>query len=213
MDYVQKRKEMVNVQLRGRDIVDALVLKAMSEVPRDEFLPPEFRDIAYNDCPLPIGEDQTISQPYIVALITQELELKGGETVLEIGAGSGYQAAILSRIVEFVYAVERIPSLANHALNVLKKLCYLNVCVDVGDGTLGLEKHAPYDAILVSASYAQIPPVFNAQLKEGGRIIMPVGDHLSQELIKAIKKDGKLVEKKICDCAFVPLIGEDGWDE
>ncbi|MBW2964409.1 protein-L-isoaspartate(D-aspartate) O-methyltransferase [Candidatus Woesearchaeota archaeon] len=212
-DYFLKRQSMVETQLKARDIKDALVLKAMLEVPRHEFMPPELRDISYGDFPLPIGEDQTISQPYIVALMTQELCLKGGEKVLEIGAGSGYQAAVLSRIAKTVYAVERIQSLATHAENVLRKLCYLNVHVVVGDGTLGLAKNAPYDAIIVSAASFKVPDALKSQLVEGGRIVMPVGSQFGQSLMSYVKKSGELAGRKICDCAFVPLIGEDGWEE
>lgn len=212
-DYLLKRQQMVEIQLKARDIRDSLVLKAMLEVPRHEFMPPELRDISYGDFPLPIGEDQTISQPYIVALMTQELCLKGGEKVLEIGAGSGYQAAILSRIAKMVYTVERIPSLAAHAESVLKKLCYLNVQVVLGDGTLGLKKSAPYDAIIVAAASYKVPDKLKEQLVPGGRLVMPIGSHPAQALMSYVKRDGQLVGRKICDCAFVPLIGEEGWEE
>jgi protein-L-isoaspartate(D-aspartate) O-methyltransferase len=204
---------MVENQLKGRDIVDPAVLKAMLEVPRHEFLPPELRDVAYGDFPLPIGEDQTISQPYIVALMTQELELKGDEKVLEVGAGSGYQAAILSRLAKTVYTVERIAVLAEHAATVLKKLCYMNVNVVVSDGTLGLKSNAPYDAIIVTAACFKVPDALKKQLKEGGRLVIPVGNQFGQSLVKITKSDGEFVERKICDCAFVPLVGEDGWKE
>ncbi|MFH1063705.1 MAG: protein-L-isoaspartate(D-aspartate) O-methyltransferase [Candidatus Woesearchaeota archaeon] len=213
MDYDAKRRDMVATQLKARDIVDAAVLKAMSEVPRHEFLPPELRDIAYSDVPLPIGEDQTISQPYIVALITQELSLKPGYKVLEIGAGCGYQAAVLSRIVDKVYSVERIPALAAHAESMMKKMCYMNVTIIVGDGTLGLAKNAPYDAIIVSAAAPQVPGALVEQLKVGGRLIIPVGEMFGQQLLKLTKTKEGVDKKKICDCAFVPLIGEDGWHE
>lgn len=204
---------MVETQLKARDIVDSRVLKAMLEVPRHEFLPPELRDVAYGDFPLPIGENQTISQPYIVALMTQELELKGEEKVLEVGAGSGYQAAVLSRLAKTVYTMERLPELAEHAGSVLRKLCYLNVNVVVGDGTLGLKKHAPYDAIIVTAAGFKVPDVIKEQLKEGGRLVIPVGDEWEQALVKLTKNKGELTERKICDCTFVPLVGEDGWKE
>ncbi|MBN1544800.1 protein-L-isoaspartate(D-aspartate) O-methyltransferase [Candidatus Woesearchaeota archaeon] len=213
MDYDAKRRDMVETQLKARDIVDSRVLKAMLEVPRHEFLPPELRDVAYGDFPLPIGENQTISQPYIVALMTQELELKGEEKVLEVGAGSGYQAAVLSRLAKTVYTMERLPELAEHAGSVLRKLCYLNVNVVVGDGTLGLKKHAPYDAIIVTAAGFKVPDVIKEQLKEGGRLVIPVGDEWEQALVKLTKNKGELTERKICDCTFVPLVGEDGWKE
>jgi len=213
MDFDAKRHEMVEQQLKGRDIVDPRVLKAMSDVPRHEFVPPELRDVAYGDFPLPIEEGQTISQPYIVALMTQELELKGTEKVLEIGTGSGYQAAILSRLAKMVHSVERVNSLAAKAEATLQRLSYLNVQVTVGDGTIGLEKHAPYDAIIVTAACPKIPAALTTQLKNGGILVIPVGDRWSQSLVK-IKKSGKeSIERKICDCTFVPLVGKDGWKE
>jgi protein-L-isoaspartate(D-aspartate) O-methyltransferase len=213
MDFNTKRKQMVEEQLKGRDIVDARVLKAMLEVPRHEFVPPEFREISYGDFPIPISPEQTISQPYIVALMTQELQLKPDDKVLEIGAGSGYQAAILSRLVKKVYTIERVPQLAGHAEQVLKKLCYLNVDLSVGDGTLGLAKHAPYDAIIVTAAAKKVPAALKEQLKEGGRMIIPVGDRFEQVLVLITKQKGELIEIKICGCTFVPLIGKDGWKE
>lgn len=213
MDYDAKRREMVEHQLKARDISDTHVLKAMLEVPRHEFVPVEMREAAYEDFPLPISEEQTISQPYIVALMTQELELKGDEKVLEVGTGSGYQAAVLSRVAKTVYTIERLPELAREAEKNLRKSSYLNVNVIVGDGTLGLKKHAPYDAILVSAACNKVPDALKEQLKDGGRLIIPVGDRISQELLKITKKGKEFIEKKICDCAFVPLIGEDGWKE
>ena len=212
-DYSDKRRLMVESQLKARDIVDPRVIKAMMEVPRHEFVPLELRDVAYGDFPLPIGEDQTISQPYIVALMTQELELKGDEKVLEVGAGSGYQAAVLSRLAKIVYTIERIPALAMHAQNILKKLCYMNINVIVGDGTVGLKKNAPYDAIIVTAACYKVPDALKQQLKEGGRLVIPVGGQFGQALVKITKTGGEFSERKICDCAFVPLVGEDGWKE
>jgi protein-L-isoaspartate(D-aspartate) O-methyltransferase len=213
MDFDKARQSMVGTQIIARGISDPRVIKAMREVPRQEFVPPELKEISYSDCPLPIGEDQTISQPYIVALMTQELELSGQETVLEIGAGSGYQAAVLSRITKQVYSLERIADLAKRAESVLRKLSYLNVHVLVGDGTLGLSKKAPFDAILVSAACYKIPQALKAQLKDGGRLVIPVGDRISQALVKLTRNGKDYIERKICDCAFVPLVGEDGWEE
>ncbi len=213
MDFVKARQEMVETQLKSRDIVDTGVLKVMAQVPREEFLPPELRDVAYTDNPLPIGEDQTISQPYIVALMVQELELIGDEKVLEIGAGRGYQAAVLSRLAKQVYTVERLPELAHHAEQVLHKLCYMNVSVIVGDGTLGFEKNAPYDVIIVAAACSNVPAALKEQLVEGGRLVIPVGDKYSQVLMKFTKEGEDFLEQKLCDCMFVPLIGEDGWQE
>jgi protein-L-isoaspartate(D-aspartate) O-methyltransferase len=213
MDYDLKRREMVEYQLKARDIEDPRVIKAMLEVPRHEFVPPELRDVAYGDFPLPIGDGQTISQPYIVALMTQELALKGDEKVLEVGTGSGYQAAIVSRLAKTVYSMERIPGLAAEAEKNMKKLCYLNVNVIVGDGTLGLKRYAPYDAIIVTAACYKIPKALKEQLKDGGRLVIPVGDEWGQALVKITRSGKEFIERKICDCAFVPLIGEDGYKE
>jgi protein-L-isoaspartate(D-aspartate) O-methyltransferase len=213
MDFDAKRREMVETQLKARDITDSRVIKVMFEVPRHEFVPPELREVAYGDFPLPISDGQTISQPYIVALMTQELALAGGEKVLEIGAGSGYQAAILSRLAKTVYTVERVHALASHAENVLKKLCYLNVQVIVGDGTLGYKKSGPYDAIIVTAACPYVPKALKEQLKEGGRMVIPVGDRVSQVLFTLTKKGNEFVERRVCECVFVPLVGEDGWKE
>jgi protein-L-isoaspartate(D-aspartate) O-methyltransferase len=211
MDYDSKRREMVETQLKSRDIVDARVIKAMLEVPRHEFVPPELKDVAYGDFPLPIGEEQTISQPYIVALMTQELCLRGDEKVLEVGAGSGYQAAILSRIAKKVFTVERNAKLAEHCEKTLGKLSYLNATVVVGDGSTGLAKQAPFDAIIVTAGCPNVPKQLKEQLKVGGRMVIPVGDRLTQVLISMRKTKDGFDERKICDCAFVPLIGEEGW--
>ena len=213
MDYVKQRHSMVETQLRARDITDERVLKIMSEVPRHEFLPPELRNVAYIDRPLPIGEEQTISQPYIVALMTQSLALKGDEKVLEIGTGSGYQAAILSRLVKEVYTIERVKSLVELAKRALKKLSYLNVHVVEGDGTLGFSEQAKYDAIIVTAACFKIPGELIRQLADGGRLIIPVGDRDSQVLVKVVKEEGEIFKKELCGCVFVPLVGEDGWEE
>ncbi len=213
MALEEPRRRMVEAQLKARDIVDAGVLKAMLEVPRHEFLPHELRDVAYGDFPLPIAEGQTISQPYIVALMTQELELKGNDKVLEVGCGSGYQAGVLSRLAKTVYSVERIPALAEHAESMLKKLCYMNVTVVVGDGTLGLKKNAPYDAIIVTAACFKVPEALKEQLVDGGRLVIPVGGPYGQALVKLTRSGDEFKERKICDCAFVPLVGKDGWKE
>ncbi len=213
MDFDKSRMEMVELQLKSRDIIDSRVIKAMLTVPRHEFVPPELRDVSYGDFPLPIEEGQTISQPYIVALMTQGLALKGDEKVLEIGTGSGYQTAILSRLAKTVYSIERFESLAQKAESVLRKSCYLNVSIIVGDGTKGLKKNAPYDAIIVTAACYKIPDALKEQLKEGGRLIIPIGSQHGQSLVKIMKVGGELIERKMCDCSFVPLIGEDGWKE
>ena len=212
MDFDAKRREMVEEQLKARGITDTKVLKAMNEVPRHEFVPPETREIAYGDYALPTLSGQAISQPYIVALMTQELELKPNDSVLEIGAGSGYQAAVLSRIAKKVYTVERLPELVEHSANVLRNLCYLNVEVIIGDGTQGF-KRKPYDAIMVTAACHKVPDALKEQLKEGGRLVIPIGDRYGQVLFKFKKIDGELIEKRLCECVFVPLIGPDGWEE
>jgi len=204
---------MVETQLKARDIVDAKVIKTMLEVPRHEFVPPELKDVAYGDFPLPIGEEQTISQPYIVALMTQELCLHGEEKVLEVGAGSGYQAAILSRIAKKVFTVERNSLLAEHCEKTISKLSYLNVTVIVGDGSIGLAKNAPFDAIIVTAGCPKIPQSLKEQLKIGGMLVIPVGDRFTQALLVVKKTKDGFEERKICDCAFVPLIGKEGWKE
>ncbi|MFC1722519.1 protein-L-isoaspartate(D-aspartate) O-methyltransferase [Nanoarchaeota archaeon] len=209
---LQKHRSMVEFDLKRRGISDPKVLRAMIEVPRHEFVPYESRDIAYGDYPLPIGEDQTISQPYIVALMTQALNLKGDEKVLEIGTGSGYQAAILSRIVKKVISIERIPKLADKAKSILRKLSYLNVTVITSDGTLGYPLASPYDAIIVTAACFKTPPALIEQLSIGGRIVIPLGEKSSQRLMKITKTEKEIKEEVLCNCMFVPLIGKDGWD-
>jgi protein-L-isoaspartate(D-aspartate) O-methyltransferase len=203
---------MIREQLRARGIHDPLTLEAMSNVPRENFVPPVWRSRAYEDRPLPIGEEQTVSQPLMVALMTQALLLKGGEPVLEIGTGSGYQTAILSRIAGVVYSIERIPALAHSAENILKELGYTNVKVRIGDGTRGDPDHAPFDAIIVTAASPKIPQPLKEQLQEGGRLVIPVGSRGFQELKRVTRKDGTYLTEDLGGCVFVPLIGEEGWD-
>lgn len=211
--YRVAREKMVETQIKARGIKDERVLKAMLKVPRHLFVPSSLRDQAYGDFPLPIGEGQTISQPYIVALMTEALELKGKERVLEIGTGSGYQTAILAELSTWVYTIERYSTLQEKAKALLFELGYKNISFKVGDGTLGWPEASPFDAIIVTAGAPQIPPPLIEQLAEGGRIVIPVGDEFSQMLIKGIKKGGNLHTKTLEPVRFVKLIGEYGFKE
>jgi len=205
---------MVDSQLRSRGIKDARVLKAMESVPRHLFVDEGLKDQAYSDSPLPIGENQTISQPYIVALMTEALELTGRDKVLEIGTGSGYQTAILAELAERVLSIERIAFLASRARKLIESLNYFNVAIRVGDGTLGWKDEAPFDGILVAAGSPEIPKTLIEQLAVGGRLVIPVGDRSSQQLIRVTRKSGDVKDLKIEDlggCRFVNLIGEYGW--
>lgn len=212
--YRTAREKMVESQIKNRGIIDEKVLKAMLKVPRHLFVDPALRDQAYGDYPLPIGEGQTISQPYIVALMTEALDLKGNERVLEIGTGSGYQTAILAEIALWVYTIEKYPTLQERAKKILiQELGYKNITFKIGDGTLGWKEASPFDAIIVTAASPQIPPPLIEQLGEGGRIVIPVGDEFSQMLIKGIKKGGKLQTKTLEPVRFVKLIGAYGFKE
>jgi protein-L-isoaspartate(D-aspartate) O-methyltransferase len=213
MDFAGKRNQMVETQLISRGIDDPLVLRAMRKVPRELFVPKNMRDTAYSDNALPIAYGQTISQPYIVALMTQALELKGGEKVLEIGTGSGYQAAVLAEIAGEVYTVERIAPLTDKAKQILTQLGYTNVQFKVHDGTLGWNDQAPYEAIIVTAGAPSIPDPYVEQMVEGGRLVIPVGDRLSQDLIKITKTEGKPVKQDLGGVRFVSLVGQQGWQE
>ena len=206
MTLINNKKVMIKQHLKGRDITDKNVLNAMEKVPREAFIDSGLISEAYSDYPLPIGEGQTISQPYIVALMTQLLELKGNETVLEIGTGSGYQAAVLSLLSKKVYSIERHKMLAKKSKMQLKELNYNNVEVITGDGSKGYKKEAPYDAIIVTAAARRISEILIEQLKEGGRLVIPVGDYLMQELIKVVKKKGKIKKEYFGDVRFVPLV-------
>ncbi len=210
--FEEERSRMVQTQLLPRGITDESVLLAMRKVPRHRFVPADLMESAYEDRPLPIGESQTISQPYIVALMTQSLELKGDESVLEIGSGSGYQAAVLAELVRQVYTIERIEELCNRSSEILKTLGYVNVNLKVGDGSEGWPEFAPYDGIMVTAGSPEIPEVLTEQINEGGRIVIPVGGYYSQDLAVVHKIHGKLERKNVCGCVFVPLIGKYGWD-
>jgi protein-L-isoaspartate(D-aspartate) O-methyltransferase len=209
--FATARLAMVESQIRKRGVSSLRVLEAMECVPRHEFVPEKFRDYAYADKPLPIGEGQTISQPYVVAAMTEALELSGAERVLEIGTGSGYQAAVLSRLAREVITVESRTPLALAAQERLMNLGYANVHVHNGDGSAGFPDAAPYDAILVTAGAPEIPQAFASQLREGGRIVIPVGDAENQKLVKARKEGGDLKSRSLFDCRFVPLLGRYGW--
>jgi protein-L-isoaspartate(D-aspartate) O-methyltransferase len=206
-----ERRMMIETQIRKRGVSSARVLEAMAAVPRHEFVPLKWRNDAYADKPLPIGEGQTISQPYMVAAMTEALELTGSERVLEIGTGSGYQAAVLSLLVRQVITVESHTSLALAAQERLTNLGYTSVHVHNGDGSAGFSDAAPYDAILVTAGAPEIPQVFASQLREGGRVVIPVGDRENQELVRAQMENGELKSRALFNCKFVLLLGRYGW--
>jgi protein-L-isoaspartate(D-aspartate) O-methyltransferase len=210
-DYEKEQAHMIESQLVHRGIKDKRVLTAMRQVPRHLFVPKDTRDLAYSDGPLPIGQGQTISQPYIVALMTELLELTGQEKVLELGTGSGYQAAILSRLVAQVYSVERHAALAEQAEEVLTQLGYDNIVISVGDGTLGWPEHSPYEAIIVTAAAPDIPQPLIEQLADGGRLVAPVGSRWSQVLAKVKRQGEALTREHSTAVAFVPLVGKYGW--
>jgi len=199
---------MVKKHLIPRGIKDKRVLEAFYKVPRHLFVDPAQRHIAYGDHPLPIGLEQTISQPYIVALMTQSLELKGHEKVLEIGTGSGYQTAILAELAQHVYTIERLPFLSEKAKKILQELEYNNISFKVGDGTKGWPGEAPFDVILVAAATESVPSPLVEQLSTGGRMVIPVGDILVQNLVLVIKDEKDIEEQNLCGCRFVPLIRE-----
>ncbi len=210
--YKMLRENMLSVQIKARGINGKEVLTALRKIPRHLFIPEQQREYAYEDFPLPIGESQTISQPYMVALMTQALNLKKHEKVLEIGTGSGYQSAVLSRIAKEVYTVEKIESLGLKSEKIFKELGHKNIKVKIGDGTEGWSEHAPYDGIIVTAGSPQMPKPLIEQLSENGRIVIPIGNSFSQDLIVARKTKGELTQRTICGCMFVPLIGKYGWD-
>jgi protein-L-isoaspartate(D-aspartate) O-methyltransferase len=207
-----ERRLMIETQIRKRGVSSPRVLEAMASVRRHEFIPLQFRNEAYADKPLPIGEGQTISQPYMVAAMTEALDLTGSERVLEIGTGSGYQAAVLSQLVRQVLTVESHTSLALAAQERLTNLGYENVHVHNGDGSAGFPDAAPYDAILVTAGAPEIPQVFASQLREGGRLVIPVGDRDDQELVRAHMENGRLKSRVLFNCKFVLLLGRYGWN-
>lgn len=215
MNFEIARKKMVQDQIIARGVTDRRVLDAMLKTPRHIFVQEAMAAQAYSDSPLPVGEKQTISQPYIVALMTELLELKGSEKVLEIGTGSGYQTAILATLAERVYTVERIRPLALRARKCLDSLRMFNVMLRINDGEgspVGWEEEAPFDAIIVTAGAPAIPDILTQQLAPGGRLVIPVGNEFEQRLLKIIKKeDGALETFASIGCRFVPLIGKQGW--
>jgi len=211
-DFDIKRQLMVEKQLERRDVKDNRVLDVMREIPRHLFVREELQERAYDDCALPISEGQTISQPYMVACMTELLSLKGDEKVLEIGTGSGYQSAVLSMLAREVYTVERIRSIALNAEKLLQSLDYNNVHVIVSDGTLGLPDQAPFDCILVTAGAPDVPQHYIDQLAPEGRLVIPVGSRYSQVLHKIIKTSSGTEQTVSTACVFVPLIGKDGWN-
>lgn len=205
------RREMVACQIRGRGIHSPRVLEAMQSVERHLFVPPEHASRAYADEPLPIGEGQTISQPFMVAAMAEALSLEGHERVLEIGAGSGYQAAVISLLAREVIAVEAQHQLAASARARLARLSYVNARIEVGDGSLGWPSGAPYDAIVVTAAAPAVPPPLIEQLAEGGRLVIPVGSADQQELLRIVKRGGITARQSLYACRFVPLLGRHGW--
>jgi protein-L-isoaspartate(D-aspartate) O-methyltransferase len=211
IDYEAARKRMVMGQIAARGITSPRVLDAFLEVPRHLFVPPNQRLFAYQDGPLPIGLGQTISQPYIVAYMTAQLHLQGDEILLEIGTGSGYQAAILGTLAREVHTIERHPRLASDAAQVLKDLGYSNITIHEGDGTHGLPEHAPYQGIMVTAAAPEVPQPLLDQLAEGGRLVMPVGGRAGQLLQLYQRKKGEIIREDLTPVAFVPLIGDHGW--
>ncbi len=212
-NYNILREQMVAGQLRSRGIKDAKVLEAFSNVPREEFVPEQARNFAYSDRPLSIGSGQTISQPYMVALMSQALGVSEGGKILEVGTGSGYQAAILAQMGADIYSIERHPDLAVRAENNLKKLGY-SVRIKVGDGSLGWEEESPFSGIIVTAGAFKVPRPLTEQLERAGKLVIPVGGSFSQVLTKITKIDSaRYREERICGCVFVPLKGEHGWRE
>ena len=211
MDFEAARARLI--EHLSTEIRDERVLAAMSRVPRERFVPPESRQLAYEDSPLPIGLDQTISQPFIIALMTEVLELTGSEKVLEVGTGSGYQAAILAELARLVITVERLPALADAARRVLDSLGYTNIEVHLAEETLGWQREAPYDGIMVTAGAPRVPADLVAQLAIGGRLVIPVGSHYVQELYKITRRRKKNLVQNLGGCRFVSLIGKDAWEE
>lgn len=213
MDYEVSRRKMVEEQLVARGISDPKVLEVMGRLPRHLFVDPGLASQAYEDHPLNIGSRQTISQPYMVALMTSLLELRGGERVMEIGTGSGYQTAVLAELCRGVWTVERVAPLSNRARKNLYAMATVNVHLRIGDGTLGWPEEAPFDGILVTAASREIPPPYREQLAEGGRIVIPLGDAVDQVLVRVVKTAGRFHQEEITGCRFVKLVGQYGWRE
>lgn len=205
---------MVDAQIRARGVSDQRVLRAMEKVPRHLFVDEGLVDQAYNDNPLPIGQQQTISQPYIVALMSEAMELTGRERVLEVGTGSGYQTAVLAELAERVFSIDRIAALANGARRILEAMDYFNVAIRVGDGTFGWREESPFDAIMVTAGAPRVPRLLVEQLTVGGRMVIPVGNRSSQSLLQLTRLSNdpeELKQEDLGGCRFVDLIGEHGW--
>jgi len=211
MDFAAARARLV--EHLSTEIKDERVLAAMARVPRERFVPPRSQRLAYEDSPLPIGFNQTISQPFIIALMTEALELTGGEKVLEVGTGSGYQAAILAELARLVITIERLPALVKSAKKVLDSSGYTNIKVHLAEKTLGWQSEAPYDAIMVTAAAPRVPADLLVQLAIGGRLVIPVGSRYVQELYKITKRDKKNTVQNLGGCRFVSLIGKDAWEE
>jgi len=211
--YLRARQRMVERQIEARGITDPRILRAMKEIPRHLFVPDTYRSAAYDDGPLPIGHGQTISQPFIVALMTDMLEIGPDDRVLEIGAGSGYQAAILGRLAREVITIERLPDIAALARRNLERVGVSNVTVVEANGTLGYAEGAPYQGIIVTAAAPEVPEPLIDQLAEGGRFVIPVGSRYMQLLEKVVKKDGQIIRTSHGGVMFVPLIGDQGWKE
>ncbi len=211
MDFKAVRARLI--EHLSLEIKDKRVLDAMARVPRERFVPPDEEHLAYEDIPLPIGFEQTISQPLIIAMMTEALELTGGERVLEVGTGSGYQAAIIAELARSVVTTERFPALAERARKVLDGLGYTNIEIHPAEETLGFQGKAPYDAIMVTAAAPQVPTDLLAQLAIGGRLVIPVGSRHVQELYKITRKKGRNITQNLGGCRFVPLIGKGAWEE
>lgn len=213
INFTREREKMVNEQLVSRGIWDPEILAAMKKIPRHLFVPDTWQELAYADRPLPIEMQQTISQPYIVALMTQSLELAPTDKILEIGTGSGYQTAVLAELCDSVYSVEVLPELMASAGRLLERLGYRNVIAKQADGTFGWADHQPFDAIIVCAGAPHLPQPLLAQLAEGGRLVIPVGDSQSQALKKIVRRPDGFWEEQLLRCQFVPLRGEHGWQQ
>ena len=208
--FVKQREAMVRMQIESRGIKEPATLDALRKVERHRFVPQKYQNHAYEDHPLPIGEEQTISQPYIVALMTQVLDLKKNEKVLEIGTGSGYQAAVLGEICDHVYTIEIIETLGKRAQKLLADLGYANIHVKIDDGYKGWEEHSPFDAIIVTCAPTHIPEPLKNQLAEGGKMVIPVGKTFAQKLVLLTKKNGAIIQKAIIPVRFVPMLGKNG---
>jgi len=209
-NFVKQRENMVKTQIEARGVKDKKVLEAMRKVERHKFVPSNIQNQAYQDFPLPIGDGQTISQPYIVALMTEVLDLDNTKNILEIGTGSGYQAAVLAEICNMVYTIEIVKALGEKSKKLLADLNYNNVIVKTGDGYQGWKEHSPFDAIIVTCAPTHIPQALKDQLAEGGKMVIPVGGSFAQELVLLTKKSGKIKETDIIPVRFVPMMGKNG---